>query len=119
MKLSQMGAREGAAALCALVPHVEAIAGDAQLQQALAAASAGREGKPLFFVYADVAAALVPALLDRQYDHVMAVAAVLTGRPEAELDALGVMGLARELREALDSEVLDFFRRSGASAAGT
>ena len=32
MKLSEMGAREGAAALCALVPHLEAIAGDEALR---------------------------------------------------------------------------------------
>jgi hypothetical protein len=118
MKLSEMGAREGAAALCALAPHLEAIAGDEALREALVEAAKSKESNVLIISYAQVALALVPALCGRHYDHVIAVARILSGKSESELDALGVMGLAGELYACLDSEVLRFFKLSGALAAG-
>ena len=55
---------------------------------------------------------LVPVLLEYHYTDTIRIIAIMTGRTDAEVEALNGYQMIGELRACIDSQFLDFFRSS-------
>lgn len=116
MKLSEMNTKQLAGALCQLTQPMSRIATDANLSLIFSNIQNATKRNEHMSVMEKTGMLLeaVPVLLETHYADTIRIAAVMTGRTDAEIEALNGYEMINELRECIDKQFLDFFRSSAA-----
>lgn len=114
MKLSEMNTKQLAAAMCALVRPMQALAQDEEINKAFAAISAKGEMAQRMTVLEKGAMLLevVPVLLERRYAETMQIMSVMTGKSVTELEKQNGMETIAEIQTFMDEQFWGFFRSS-------
>lgn len=108
MKISQMGTREAARALCRIAKPIETIGGDNEVSAYFKSLSA-QKGETLFALICGAIGRLVPVLLDRHYDETAEILSALTGKDKEEIDQQPLIVTMKDARESIDQDLVDFF----------
>ena len=114
MKLSEMNTQQMAACLCKIAPALERIGMDEGTNRAFAALSGKLEGGTRMQQLAQMAGALVPALLGTHFDDMVTIVAAMTGKTEEVVRAQKGFTTIRDVKSSFDEDFLDFFRSSAA-----
>lgn len=118
MRLSEMNTKQLASALCQLTAPMSKIAKDTALNDVFnGIAQKMRDGDRMTnFEKVGELLTVVPVLLETHYADMIRIIAVMTGRTDAEVEALNGFTMIDELKNCIDKQFLDFFRSSAVMA---
>jgi hypothetical protein len=108
MKISQMGTREAARALCRIAKPVETIGNDKEMSAYLKSLGE-KKGETVFALICGAVGKVVPVLLDRHYDETAEILSALTGKDKEEIGQQPLIVTMRDARESIDQDLVDFF----------
>lgn len=114
MKLSEMDTKQLSECLCKLAPVLERIGTDEATDRALATLSSKLDGGTQMKKLAQMVGALVPALLGAQFDDMVTIVSVMTGKTEESVRMQKGMETIRDVQDFFDRDFWDFFKSSAA-----
>jgi len=117
MKLSEMNVKQLAAALCDLTAPMSRIATDESLNGVFSDIAKKMHDGMTMFERAGMLMEAVPILFKKHYADTIRIIAVMTGRPDAEIEEMNGYRMIDEMRGCIDKQFLDFFRSSAVTDA--
>ena len=114
MKLSEMNVRQLSGALCELTVPMARIAKDESLNGLFAEIDKTAKERERLTNFEKMGMLLeaVPVLLMTHYGDMIRIAAIMTGRTDAEVEVLNGMDMIEEMKKSIDEQFLRFFKSS-------